>query len=50
MSGFLEKYNIDEVFLRGVIVGLLRSLNEKVTYTQINEQQEVLEVLGTLTW
>lgn len=44
MSGFLEKYNIDEVFLRGVIVGLLRSLNEKVTYTQINEQQEVLEV------
>ena len=44
MSGFLEKYNIDEVFLRGVIVGLLRSLNEKVTYTQINEQQEILEV------
>jgi hypothetical protein len=44
MSGFLEKYNIDEVFLRGIIVGLLRSLNEKVTYTQINEQQEILEV------
>lgn len=44
MSGFLEKYNIDEVFLRGVIVGLLRSLNEKVTYTQINEQQQILEV------
>jgi len=44
MSGFLEKYNINEVFLRGIIVGLLRSLNEKVTYTQINEQQEILEV------
>lgn len=44
MSGFLEKYNIDEVFLRGVIVGLLRSLNEKVTYTQINEEQQMLEV------
>jgi hypothetical protein len=44
MSGFLEKYNLDEVFLRGIIVGLLRSLNEKVTYTQINQEQEVLEV------
>jgi hypothetical protein len=43
-SGFLEKYNIDEVFLRGVIIGLLRSLNEKLTYTQINQQQEILQV------
>jgi hypothetical protein len=41
---FLEKYNVDEVFLRGVIIGLLRSLNEKVTYTQINEQQEILQI------
>jgi len=41
---FLEKYNVDEVFLRGVIVGLLRSLNEKVTYTQINEKQEILQI------
>lgn len=41
---FLEKYNVDEVFLRGVIIGLLRSMNEKVTYTQINEQQEILQV------
>jgi hypothetical protein len=44
MAQFLEKYNIDEVFLRNIIVGMLRNLNEKITYTQINEQQEVLEV------
>lgn len=44
MSGFLEKYNVDEVFLRGIIIGLLRNLNEKVTYTQINQQQQVLQV------
>lgn len=44
MAGFLEKYNVDEVFLRGIIVGLLRSLNEKVTYTQINQQQQILQV------
>ena len=44
MAGFLEKYNVDEVFLRGIIVGLLRNLNEKVTYTQINQQQQVLQV------
>ena len=37
MKGYLEKYNIDEVFLRGIIVGLLRNLNEKLTYTQINQ-------------
>jgi hypothetical protein len=44
MAQFLEKYNIDEVFLRNVIVGMLRNLNEKLTYTQINQQQEILEV------
>lgn len=44
MAGFLEKYNVDEVFLRGVIVGLLRNLNERVTYTQINQQQQILQV------
>ena len=44
MSGFLEKYNVDEVFLRGIIVGLLRNLNERVTYTQINQQQQTLQV------
>jgi hypothetical protein len=44
MSGFLEKYNTDEVFLRGLIVGMLRALNEKLTYQQVNDQQQVLEV------
>lgn len=44
MSGFLEKYNTDEVFLRGLITSLLRSLNDKLRYIQINDQQEVLEV------
>lgn len=44
MSGFLEKYNTDEVFLRGLITSLLRSFNEKLKYQQINDQQQVLEV------
>jgi hypothetical protein len=44
MSGFLEKYNTDEVFLRNLITSLLRSLNDKLTYKQVNDQQEVLEV------
>lgn len=44
MSGFLEKYNTDEVFLRNLIVAFTRSLNEKVTYIQINDQQDVLQV------
>lgn len=44
MSGFLEKYNTDEVFLRGAITSLLRTFNEKLKYRQINDQQQVLEV------
>ena len=44
MSGFLEKYNTDEVFLRSLIASLLRSFNEKLRYRQINDQQQVLEV------
>jgi hypothetical protein len=44
MKGYLEKYNVDEVFLRGIILGLLKNLNEKVTYTQINQTQDVLKV------
>jgi hypothetical protein len=44
MSGFLEKYNTDEVFLRGLIVSFLRSLNEKVKYIQVNDQQDMLEI------
>lgn len=41
---FLQKYNIDDVFLRNVIVGMLKNLNDRLTYLQINEQQEVLQV------
>jgi hypothetical protein len=44
MSGFLEKYNTDDVFLRNLIVAFLRSLNDKVTYKQVNDQQQVLKV------
>jgi hypothetical protein len=44
MAQFLEKYNIDEVFLRNIIVGMLRNLNERLTYTQINQQQQLLQV------
>ena len=44
MSGFLEKYNTDEVFLRSLIIGVVRMLNNKVTYLQTNDKQEILEV------
>jgi len=44
MSGFLEKFNTDDVFLRNLMIAFLRSLNEKLTYYQINDQQQVLEV------
>jgi hypothetical protein len=44
MSGFLEKYNTDEVFLRNLIIAFTRSLNEKLTYIQVDDQQRVLEV------
>ena len=44
MSGFLEKYNTDEVFLRGFITSLLKSMNDKLKYIQVNDQQEILEV------
>jgi len=44
MSGFLEKYNMDEVYLRNLITALLNSLNDKLKYIQINDQQEILEV------
>jgi len=44
MSGFLEKYNTDEVFLRNLIISFIRSLNEKLTYIQVNDQQDLLQV------
>ena len=44
MSGFLEKYNTDDVFLRSLIIGFVRSLNDLVTYKQVNDKQEMLEI------
>jgi len=44
MSGFSERYNTDEVFLRNMITSFLRALNEKLTYIQVDDQQNVLEV------
>lgn len=32
---FLEKFNTDDVFFRGVIIGLLSKLNETITYDQV---------------
>lgn len=36
---FLEKYNTDDVFFRGVILGLLSKMNDIVTYTQTGSDQ-----------
>lgn len=44
MSGFLEKYNTDDVFLRNLIISFIRSLNDKLTYYQVNDQQQTLKV------
>jgi hypothetical protein len=41
---FLEKFNTDNVFLRGVILGLLSKLNEKITYDQIEKDQSVTQI------
>lgn len=44
MSGFLEKYNTDDVFLRALIISFVRALNDKITYFQVNDKQEVIEI------
>ena len=36
---FLEKYNTDDVFFRGIILGLLTKLNEIITYDQVDKDQ-----------
>jgi hypothetical protein len=38
---FLEKYNTDNVFFRGIILGLLSKLNQVITYEQTDDNQEV---------
>ncbi len=41
---FLENFNKDEVFFRGMIIGLLSSLNNKVTYYQANSAGTIEEI------
>jgi len=41
---FLEKHNTDDVYFRNMILGLLFSLNEKITYFQTNQEQQVSEI------
>lgn len=41
---FLEKYNTDNVFFRGVILGLLSKLNDTITYMQTPSDQIEREI------
>jgi len=41
---YLEKVNSDEVFFRGLIVGLLKQLNDRITYFQVNGDGKVEEI------
>jgi len=41
---FLEKFNTDDVFFRGLIIGLLRNMNDKITYYQTGSDQIKREV------
>lgn len=36
---FLEKFNTDDVFFRGIILGMLSKMNETITYTQTGSDQ-----------
>lgn len=40
MSGFSHKYNTDDVLIRAVIVGLINSLNEKVSFRNVVSDTE----------
>jgi hypothetical protein len=41
---FLDKFNSDDIYFRGLIVGMLRSLNEKITYFQTNRDGTITEI------
>jgi len=41
---YLDKFNSDDIFFRGMIVGLLRALNEKITYFQTTGEGKVQEI------
>lgn len=40
MSGFSHKYNVDDVLIRSVIVGLLNAMNEKISFRNIISDTE----------
>jgi hypothetical protein len=40
----IEKYNTDEVFLRSMLLGLVKNLSDKITYYQVDQQQNNIEV------
>ena len=41
---FLDKFNSDDIFFRGLIIGMLKSLNEKITYFQTTSSGNVQEI------
>jgi hypothetical protein len=41
---FLDKFNSDDIFFRGLIIGMLKSLNEKITYFQTTSSGKVQEI------
>lgn len=41
---FLDKYNKDDVFFRGLLIGLLNSLNNQITYFQTDKEGKVKEI------
>lgn len=41
---FLDKFNSDDIFFRGLIIGLLKSLNEKITYFQTTSGGKIQEI------
>jgi hypothetical protein len=40
----IEKYNTDEVFLRSMLLGLVKNLSDRITYYQVDQQQNNIEV------
>lgn len=44
IMNFSEKFNSDDIFFRGLIIGLLKSMNEKITYFQTAGSGKVQEI------
>jgi hypothetical protein len=41
---FLDKVNSDDVFFRGLIIGLLKQMNDRITYYQTNSDGKIDEI------